>query len=267
MGIFDKKQARPEASAVAGRVAILHAVVLDAMMAPPRDMLGEIMAAWTETDRQKFEADTKAKRDEFWPRLGALRSQMSPWEREFAASTMVTMTQRQQLDASWRIESFQVLLWSLGRLSDLPAFDVQADQDILKGYADGSLEQFLKKARLLPIEKVDRMRDLAETWHWRSRTRQIIEEGRVLKPSPQMVSAGLRTFDDIIRLSAETAAKEGRIPDTMDGDFVAFGKPYRAMTAEEWSIVRSITKERHFALNWLCGYAPANHWDETPTDT
>lgn len=29
----------------------------------------------------------------------------------------------------------------------------------------------------------------------------------------------------------------------------------------------SIIMERHFALNWLCGMAPGNRWDETPTDT
>jgi hypothetical protein len=31
--------------------------------------------------------------------------------------------------------------------------------------------------------------------------------------------------------------------------------------------VSSATIERHFALNWLRGYAPGNEWDETPTDT
>jgi hypothetical protein len=31
--------------------------------------------------------------------------------------------------------------------------------------------------------------------------------------------------------------------------------------------VGSITEERHFALNWLCGYAPDNDWDATPTPT
>ena len=42
---------------------------------------------------------------------------------------------------------------------------------------------------------------------------------------------------------------------------------YRDLTDEEWSSIRSIAFERHFALNWLCGYAPDNRWDETPTDT
>ena len=50
-------------------------------------------------------------------------------------------------------------------------------------------------------------------------------------------------------------------------DFPAKGKAYRDLTAEEWSELRSITAERHYALNWLCGRAPKNKWDETPTDT
>lgn len=45
-----------------------------------------------------------------------------------------------------------------------------------------------------------------------------------------------------------------------------FGRPYAEMDPDQWDIVRSITMERHFALNWLCGYPPDNDWDQTPTD-
>jgi hypothetical protein len=31
--------------------------------------------------------------------------------------------------------------------------------------------------------------------------------------------------------------------------------------------VKSVAVERHFTLNWLCGYAPGNEWDDTPTGT
>ena len=41
----------------------------------------------------------------------------------------------------------------------------------------------------------------------------------------------------------------------------------RDLTEEEWREVTSIAAERHFALNWLCGYAPGNRWDATPTET
>ena len=51
-----------------------------------------------------------------------------------------------------------------------------------------------------------------------------------------------------------------------DEDCAAFGKPYRELTEDEWQMTTSITVERHFALNWLCGYAPNNRWDDTPTD-
>ena len=50
-------------------------------------------------------------------------------------------------------------------------------------------------------------------------------------------------------------------------DFPAKGKAYRDLTADEWSEVRSVCAERHYALNWLCGYAPGNDWDHTPTET
>jgi hypothetical protein len=53
----------------------------------------------------------------------------------------------------------------------------------------------------------------------------------------------------------------------IEEDFPAKGKADRGLSAQESSEVRSITFERHFALNWLCGYSPGNEWDQTPTDT
>jgi hypothetical protein len=50
-------------------------------------------------------------------------------------------------------------------------------------------------------------------------------------------------------------------------DYPAKGKAYRDLNTEEWAEVRSVTVERHFTLNWLCGYAPLNDWDRTPTGT
>jgi hypothetical protein len=53
----------------------------------------------------------------------------------------------------------------------------------------------------------------------------------------------------------------------IEEDFPAKGKAYRELSAEEWSEVRSVTFERHIALNWLCGYSLGNEWDHTPTET
>lgn len=67
-------------------------------------------------------------------------------------------------------------------------------------------------------------------------------------------------------LSAERAESDGLFI-SIDGDFPAFGRAYSSISPEEWSIATSIAMERHKALNWLCGFAPGNRWDETPTDT
>jgi hypothetical protein len=125
----------------------------------------------------------------------------------------------------------------------------------------------LQTARLRPKRDVDRAREIAELWHWRSRTRWLIEDGQSLDPAPWMRDLGLHTFHDIVRFTARGAAENGTIDRLVDEDFGVRGTSYRAMSNDDWSEVRSITVERHFALNWLCGFAPGNRWDETPTDT
>jgi hypothetical protein len=37
------------------------------------------------------------------------------------------------------------------------------------------------------------------------------------------------------------------------------------MNIDEYNLVRSITAERHYALNWICSYS--NDWDNVPTPT
>lgn len=82
-----------------------------------------------------------------------------------------------------------------------------------------------------------------------------------------MREAGLISFDSVVRQSVQNHSGDGTFETAIDEDYPAFGKAYRDLSADEWAIVQSITMERHFALNWLCGYAPGHRWDETPTDT
>ena len=71
----------------------------------------------------------------------------------------------------------------------------------------------------------------------------------------------------VVRVAAREAHKKGDIPTPVDGDFPAHAKAYRDLSDLERSQMMSIAMERHRALNWLCGFAPENRWDETPTDT
>jgi hypothetical protein len=72
-------------------------------------------------------------------------------------------------------------------------------------------------------------------------------------------------LEAIVRDAATHAYEQGDIGEPIGADFPLFGKAYREMTDDEYSRATSIAMERHFALNWLCGYS--DDWDETPTDT
>jgi len=232
-------------------------------------MLVTLFQQWSADDRIRFEADSETRRNEFWQPLRetALWKCIAPSERELAQTTIVTMSPQQQVNATWRMEAAQVLMWALGLVPELPPYDTQADHDLLKQLPTGDIPRFVSSARLRSEPEIDRARDDAELWHWRSRTRELIEEGAEIAAHEQAKAAGFRSYDDIVRFTSRKLSEEGRIRTSIDEDFPARGKAYRKLSADEWSEVRSITMERHFALNWLCGYAPSNEWDETPTDT
>jgi len=108
---------------------------------------------------------------------------------------------------------------------------------------------------------VEEQRNLAELWHWRSRTRQLQDSNY------NFSFPGGLTIQKVIGMAASKAATNGVIPSPIGDDFPIFGKPYRDATHEEYSQATSIAVERHRALNWLCGLAPRNRWSETPTGT
>jgi hypothetical protein len=259
---------RPCARQVAERFVVLRQCVVYALATPPRDMIQEQAQRWPQTEYETFVADLEAQRDRFWGAIKGLGlwESLTPSERELAASTIVTMSETQHINASWRMESASVLLWSLGLVDALPPYDTEASVDLLKHYPSTPVSTFLATAGLRSDEVIERERGIAELWHWRSRTRQLVERGDVL-PAHDLAGQHVRSFGDVVRITAKIAFDDGTLPQILDDDFVAFGKPYRSLSPKEWAAVTSISSERHFALNWLCGYAPDNHWDDTPTDT
>lgn len=232
-------------------------------------MLRQLMSRWGADECAKFEREAGSRRDHLWHVIhdAGVGPYLSPHERDLAESTMVTMTERQQVEASWRMEAAQVFMWALGLLPALPPYDTIAKHELLKQIPSREIPAFIASARLRGQTEIDRARSAAELWHWRSRTRFLIERGDVLQTNDKLKAAGFESYDDIVRFTASKAAQDGAIPPAIGDDFPVKGKAYRDLTAQEWPGIRSITAERHFALNWLCGYAPENRWDETPTGT
>jgi hypothetical protein len=187
-------------------------------------------------------------------------------ERYFIETDLLRMDIRAHYNATWRLESAVVLMWALRMIDEFPAFDAQTNPETLKKIQDEYLLKFTGGEVLLPTDVLERQRSIAELWHWRSRTRELIERGDKI-PAEMTTKLGFTSFDQIIEMAANKALHDGEIPQIIDNDFVACGKAFRDLTDEEWQWVRSVIMERHYAMNWLCGYAPGNKWDRTPTDT
>lgn len=259
---------RPSAQDAAKRLMALRYVVGYALATPPPHLLKPAFESWDESDRLEFAIDAERIRDEFWGpvRASPLWDAMSPREKKFAETTVVTMSAQQHIDFTWRLEAMLVLMWAMELLPELPPYDEPATPELLELLPAVPFEVLVRDARLRPEQQIDHARSLAELWHWRSRTRELIENEHPFPADPNLKAAGLESFDDVVRATARICDQEGSLP-VVDEDFAAYGKAYRDLSPEEWSEIRSVAMERHFTLNWLCGYAPDNQWDETPTDT
>ncbi len=255
----------PTARDVAQRVTILKYQVAHAMILPPDEVLEVLSQKWSKEERKNFLTSIKEhsrqavavmKSNQLWKR-------MSGEEREFIQSLPGKAKRQYHLNAMWRQESAVVLMWCLGMIKDLPPFDVQADPKfVVERTPVQDLDSFFRGASLLPEKEIWNMQSIAELWHWRSRTRQLVD----MKAVPP-AGSGFASFDQIVRSVAREASKEKDLFQPIDEDFPARGKAYRDLSGDEWSEIQSIAIERHRAFNWVCGLAPGNQWDKTPTDT
>lgn len=199
----------------------------------------EELAAWMERENL-VRYQSASERDLFEKKIGS-------WKRQAMINT------------GWRTESLGTLLWALSYFEEIPSFDTEFKvQEVLDEL--GLLMNtrcFVQCTHFRPVGKIRRARKVAELWHWRSRTTRLIQQGA---KGGQNVR-----FTGAIREAAQHAFLEHSIPQPIQGDFPAFGKSYSALTPGEFAKVTSIAFERHFSLNWLCGYA--DDWDRTPTET
>jgi hypothetical protein len=253
----------PKASAVMARAIILKYQIVKGMATPPSEMLASWMKSWSAEDQSKFleEAREKYAQLEKSLRESGLWTHMSESEHKFILASITEVTDQMRVNASWLMESAECMLWALGYVDQLPAYDTEANVDHLNCWGSSTIADLLRNAKLRPTLSILEARDIAELWHWRSRTRQLQEEDRPVNlPNGQ-------TLTDIVKLAAEKAASDGLFASPVKSDFPVNGRSYAEISSDEWSRVRSIAMERHKSLNWLCGHAPRNNWEETPTDT
>jgi hypothetical protein len=260
---------KPNNKEAHARLMVLKYVVAHSIANPPRPMLDKLFAKWSENDRRDYERECKAHTESH---IAAMRElgiwkYASPDEKAFLQSSGFGMDEYTQIAASWRMECIAMIMWALDLINEWPKIDRQTSHDLLKKIPFQKIDILSKHPRLRPEKDISHKRDLIELWHWRARTRKLIEEGYPFKPDQSMKKAGFKTFDDIVRSSARAAHEQGDLPRIIDDDFVFLGKPFRSLSVDNYQMATSIIMERHYTLNWLCRMAPGNRWDETPTDT
>ena len=206
--------------------------------------------------------DARATIDQWLSREG-LRDRLSPDERALLNRPTGSWPHQQMLNAFWRREALMAILWSLRIVNPMPPFDVQLDLgDLLRSV--GLLKettQFRTHTLLRPIDEVRKMRDRAELWLWRVRTTQLQNSPNLLK------NAGIsrKKLDAIVAKAAEAGEQTCHFV-RIEGDFPAFGKAFRHLSEDEWSLIHSICHERLHGLNWLCDLEGAE-WDQVRTPT
>jgi hypothetical protein len=260
---FRKKSGPPSPSDVMSRAVVLQCQIVLGMTIPPPELIADVMTEWSPEDRERLLAQQRRRQTDLkdlFQRTG-LWSAMTLAERATVTAAPGEIDPQTHRNLSWLMESAACLLWALGYVEQLPPYDTQSDIEDLKKVQPDDVEEAIRTASLREAKVISKARDIAELWHWRSRTRQLQESGQTVSLPNEM------TLTDIVRMAAEAGAKDGLFERAIDGDFPVRGRAYAQLTADEWSEVRSIAMERHKALNWLCGYAPGNDWDKTPTHT
>ena len=246
------------------RAIILKYQFVRGLATPPLDDLASVMGQWTPEERSQFAAETAQtfRRDIDHLKTASLWSDVEEDERRFLEAGFDQISPQQRIDASWLAESIVCLLWALQIAPEMPPYDQEASHESVKMLPATSIKDLVRQAHLRSQEEIKKQRDIAELWHWRSRTRKLQEQGQL-----EGQVAGGQTIEQIIALSATKAAENGDLPTPIGSDFPALGKPYRDLSFEEFAMLTSIAQERHKALNWLCGYSPTRRWADTPTDT
>jgi hypothetical protein len=250
------------------RLMVLEYVIIHALTTP-RPMLGDLYAKWSDTEQKEFDDACRQRAQSNVKKMQdfGLWDYASPNEKVFLQSFGSQMDEYAHRAATWRMECAGTIMWALGLFDRWPAIDEQTSIDLLKSVPIKKLGLFSPCPHLRACDEISTTRELIEFWHWRARTRQLIEEGRPFEADDNMKRAGMNSFDDIVRFSAKAAHEKGDLSELKDEDFVFLGKSFRTLSPEEYQMATSIIMERHYALNWLCGMAPRNRWDETPTDT
>lgn len=260
---------KPNSKDIYRRLMILKYLIIHSYSSMSSEYLKQSAEQWTDSERENFD---KEMGKDMIKAISSMKSfglweHATKTEKDFLSSFGSKMDSKAQMNANWRMEAAAIMIWALKLVDKFPDINEQTSPELLKIVELKKLGLFSNGLSLRSYDEISKMRDIIETWHWRVNTRRLIEDNFNFQPDENMKKVGINSLDDIVRMTAKSAYANGDIKEIIDDDFVFKGQPFRDLNKEDFNEATSIIIERHYALNWLCGYAPNNKWDETPTNT
>lgn len=260
---------KPNYKNVSRRLMILKYLVIHSYSTVSSEYLKQSAKHWTNNEKQNYDSELEKLMNEKISEMKSfgLWKYTTKTERDFLLSYGSNINPVSLMNANWRMEAAIVLMWALNLVDKFPDINEQTNTELLNLIEIRKIGLFSNKLSMRSNVEISKMRDIIETWHWRVNTRRLIENNFDFQPDKKMREAGINNLDDIVQMTAKSAYSNGELYEIIDNDFAFKGKPFRELDEEDFNEVTSIIIERHYALNWLCGLAPRNKWDETPTDT
>lgn len=222
-----------------------------------RQILGRLMALRAVLWRTQFEVylGTHERNRELEERNGELEAWMraakipfSPREQALMSLPLGKWPHDDVTALLWRNEAAAMLLWAIDLVPSVPPYTIAIPASAVMM----ELEQLPQVAAmgdappLRPEPELDAARQLAELWHWRSRTEGLRLAGTQPPPGD--------SFDATIARATEAALAAKLIDPTgiLDGDFaVAPGARYASAPIEVLRTFACVAHERHWALTWI----------------
>lgn len=227
------------------RVAARCLALLAAAM---RGLIEEDAGKPDEEEAEKF----RRRLVEYTASIPELSAELEPAEQEFLRTPIGQANEETVIDAVWRAEGAQVLLWALNE-RQLPAHDAQEHPFVLCK-AVGLLQQerpVILSSELRTAEDLEWMRLRLLALHWR------MVEAR-MNPAKKVEFARLSEREFLPKVDLSDIA-------IVDGDLGFEGESITAIDQRQIQIGQSIARERHHAANWLLGVHPVYSNVITPT--
>jgi hypothetical protein len=203
-----------------------------------------------------------------WLREAGLFPELSPSERAFAETPVLTCSRAQLgvvADAD-QLEIVAALLFALSVVDTVGPYDVESDRELLRLLPFLSDSPFVTREGMPPAEELAsmhcavRLREPAALageearaglWLWRSRTAYLVHTGQL----------PVERADAILRDGAAKTKALGIpvVPPPSAPDFMAFGKPYRELGPTELVAASRIATARTHAIRWVLG---DEAWDD-----